>query len=100
MPSPDRVRELAGHVATVATARAGVLLLLLACATLAAPGTVLAATPTPDPLGDPRSAGQGPGLVGDPMAAILGVVAIALLTVTLTLIYVRATGGREGRKGS
>ena len=35
--------------------------------------TVLAASPSPDPAGgDPRSAGQGPGLVGDPGFAVAG----------------------------
>ena len=99
MRSPDRIRTVARRAASAATRLGGALLVLLAVA-LVAPGSFLAATPTPDPLGDPRSAGQGPGLVGDPMAAILGVVAIALLTVALTLAYVRATGGREGRRGS
>jgi len=45
--------------------------------------------------GDPRSPGQGPGLVGDPLFA-LGVVAIvALLSVGLTLVYVRVTAARS-----
>jgi len=63
---------------------------------LALPGVALAATPTPDAVGDPRSAGEGPGLVGDPLTAILVVAAIALLAAGLTLAYVRATGGRQG----
>ena len=45
--------------------------------------------------GDPRSPGQGPGLVGDPMTAVLLVVGIGLLAVGLTLIYVKLTGGRR-----
>ena len=54
-----------------------------------------AASPTPSPgIGDPRSSGQGPGLVGDPLTAILMVVAIAAVTVGITLAYVRVTGGR------
>ena len=43
--------------------------------------------------GDPRSSGQGPGLVGDPLVAIALVVAIGLLALGATLLYVRATGG-------
>lgn len=56
---------------------------------------VLAATPSPsDPaIGDPRSSGQGPGLVGDPLLAIGIVVGIGLLALVVTLLYVRATGG-------
>ena len=54
-----------------------------------------AATPSPTTAqgGDPRSSGQGPGLVGDPLLAIGLVVGIGLLTLGATLLYVRATGG-------
>jgi len=57
--------------------------------------SVLAGSPSPSALpgGDPRSAGQGPGLVGDPVLAILVVALIALLSLVATLAYVRATGG-------
>ena len=57
-----------------------------------------AASPSPGPAtgGDPRSSGQGPGLVGDPAFALLAVVAIGLGTVAATLIYVRLTA-RPGR---
>lgn len=59
-----------------------------------AAGAALAASPTPSPqVGDPRSGGQGPGLVGDPLLAILLVVAIGGLSLVATLLYVRATGG-------
>ena len=56
---------------------------------------VLAASPTPTAEigGDPRSSGQGPGLVGDPLLAIGIVVAIGLVVLGATLLYVRATGG-------
>ncbi len=43
--------------------------------------------------GDTRSPGQGPGFVGAPALAILGVLAIGLLAAALTLVYVRLTGG-------
>lgn len=63
---------------------------------LAAPAVVLAASPTPTPVGagDPRSSGVGPGLVGDPLAAIVIVLAIAALSVAATLLYVRLTADR------
>ncbi|HET7473723.1 MAG TPA: hypothetical protein VFJ71_11405 [Candidatus Limnocylindrales bacterium] len=55
--------------------------------------TALAASaePTPAAGGDPRSNGQGPGLVGTPGLALLGVAAIAILAVVATTIYVRLT---------
>lgn len=57
--------------------------------------TTLAASPSPDTVGgDPRSSGQGPGLVGDPAFALLAVVAIGLGSVVSTLVYVRLTAGR------
>ncbi len=57
---------------------------------------VFAASPTPAPeVGDPRSSGQGPGLVGDPGIAILVVIAIGLGSVVATLVYVRLTADRN-----
>src|SRR6185295_1364388 len=55
--------------------------------------TALAASPeaTPEIGGDPRSNGQGPGLVGTPGLAILGVATIAILAIVVTTIYVRLT---------
>jgi hypothetical protein len=55
--------------------------------------TALAASPSPSaaPAGDPRSSGQGPGLVGDPLLAIAIVAAIGLASLAVTLLYVRAT---------
>jgi hypothetical protein len=44
--------------------------------------------------GDPRSNGQGPGLVGTPGLAILGVAAIAIIAIVATTIYVRVTTPR------
>jgi len=58
--------------------------------------TALAASPSPAAGGgDPRSSGQGPGLVGDPLAALAIMLAIGLAAVVLTLVYVRLTGGRR-----
>ena len=70
-------------------------LLVAAIAALATP--VLAASPSPSGAigGDPRSPGQGPGLMGDPAFAILAVVAIGLIATLGTLAYVKLTGGRR-----
>ena len=76
---------------------AGVVLALLGAAAVA-----LAGSPAPSAAagGDPRSSGQGPGLVGDPVAAIVLVAAIALASLVATLLYVRVTGGpRHPRPG-
>jgi hypothetical protein len=58
--------------------------------------TALAASPSPagGAGGDPRSSGQGPGLVGDPAFALLAVVAIGVGSVVATLVYVRLTSRR------
>jgi len=67
-------------------------------AAVAAPVAALAASPGASilPGSDTRSSGQGPGLVGDPAFAILGVLAVALAAVVLTLVYVRVTRPRTG----
>lgn len=59
------------------------------------PPVLLAATPDPTAVagGDPRSPGQGPGLVGDPVFAVAVVLAIAVATVAVTLAWVRLTRG-------
>jgi hypothetical protein len=58
--------------------------------------TVLAASPNPSAGGgDPRSSGQGPGLVGDPLTAVALVLAIGLAATLATIGYVRLTGGRR-----
>jgi hypothetical protein len=76
----------AGKVATVGTALVAWLLFAEA---------VLAASPSPEPIGgDPRSSGQGPGLVGDPLFAVLAVVVIGVVSVVATLAYVRLTARR------
>jgi hypothetical protein len=89
-------RPLAAAVALVS----GLILLTLGLAWAllgAVTATALAASPavTPEIGGDPRSSGQGPGLVGDPLVAIGLVLAIGLLAVVATLMYVRLTGGRR-----
>lgn len=54
--------------------------------------SAVAASPSPGSAGgDPRSSGQGPGLVGDPLLAVGAVLAIGLGAVLLTLAYVRLT---------
>jgi hypothetical protein len=74
---------------------AGVLAVLLLGASVAA---VWAADPstTPGTGGDPRSSGQGPGLVGDPAFALGAVLVVGLLSVVLTVAWVRLTGPGPG----
>jgi hypothetical protein len=59
--------------------------------------TAFAASPGASvrPGSDTRTTGGGPGLVGDPALAVLGVLAIALVSLLATLAYVRLTGGRR-----
>ncbi len=65
-----------------------------AIALAALPARAAAAEPSPTPLGgDPRSAGEAPGFVGDPLLAIAVVIGIALLAIVVTLAWVRLTGG-------
>lgn len=85
----------------LARAAAGVILavgLLVAGPAGPAPGpgpAALAADPTPTPavVGDPRSSGEGAGLVGRPLLALGGMLAVGLLAAAGTLLYVRLTGG-------
>lgn len=79
---------------------AGLVLLGLGLAWLLAdavlPGIVsgaLAASPSPATGGDPRSSGEGPGLVGDPLRALAIVAAVAVLAIGATLAWIRMTGG-------
>jgi hypothetical protein len=59
------------------------------------------AEPSPTPLGgDPRSAGEAPGFVGDPLAAIAVVIGIAMIAILVTLAWVRLTDGRDNRSRS
>jgi hypothetical protein len=54
-----------------------------------------AATPTPAQGGDPRSSGEGPGLVGEPVFALLVVAGIALASIVITTLWIRLTADRE-----
>jgi hypothetical protein len=70
--------------------------LTLVAAALVGASSALAASPSPGVgVGDPRSSGQGPGLVGDPAFAVLAVVAIGLGAVVVTLVWVRLTARRD-----
>lgn len=92
----ERRRPLAAAVA-LATGAAAILAGLAWAALGAFTATALAASPSPSAGigGDPRSSGQGPGLVGEPLVAIALVVGLGLLTMALTLGYIRLTGGRR-----
>ena len=60
---------------------------------VAGPPVVAAASPEPSaPGGDTRSAGEGPGLVGAPFLAVIGVVALGLVAAGATLVYLRLAG--------
>jgi hypothetical protein len=68
-----------------------VLAVLLTCALAVA---ALAAEPSAAPVGllaggDPRSEGGGPGLVGSPLAMLLGVIALGLVTALATAALAR-----------
>lgn len=73
------------------------ILLLPVVPGIGGPGAVAAASPDTSPApgggGDPRSVGEGPGLVGDPLLALALVVGIGIVAAGLTALYVRATGG-------
>lgn len=83
----------------------GAVLLLVVAMVATAGMTPLAATaadasppPTTAPLedlivsGDPRSDGEGPGIVGSPLAILVGVVLLGLLTAAITVTVVRLRG--------
>lgn len=57
----------------------------------ASPPPELSATPGILDTGDPRSNGQGPGLVGSPFAVAFGVLALGVLAAGGALLYVRLT---------
>jgi hypothetical protein len=56
---------------------------------------ILAADPTASPAaGDVRSSATAPGLVGDPLFAVAGALAIGLVAAGATLLYIRLTDRR------
>ncbi len=67
---------------------------MIAWVCLAMPALAASPTATTGAGGDPRSSGQGPGLVGDPLLAVLVVIVIGFAAVGLTALYVRMTGRR------
>ncbi len=58
--------------------------------------TALAASPDPTlrPGSDTRSSGGGPGIVGEPLLALLGVLSVAVLSLVGTMAWVRLTDRR------
>ncbi len=78
-------------------ARLAIGVLLGAWLVVAWVGPALAASPAPSTGtgygGDTRTTGQGPGLEGSPLYAVGGVVVVALISIGVTVLYVRATGG-------
>ena len=64
----------------------GLLWVVVSCAS-----PVTSPAPSAGTGGDPRSSGQGPGLVGDPLFAIGAVVALGLGAAIVTVAYVRMT---------
>ena len=59
-----------------------------------APSVAASAGPIVIDTGDPRSNGQGPGLVGSPFAIALGVVLLGLVAAGGTLLYLRIADRR------
>jgi hypothetical protein len=56
---------------------------------------MLAADPSASPAsGDVRSSATAPGLVGDPLFAVAGALAIGLAAAGATLVYIRLTDRR------
>jgi hypothetical protein len=112
LESDEAMRVLTGGAAgrarlAVAAMAAGAVLLGLALLwflgdfLLGGATTVLASSPDPSlrPGSDTRTTGGGPGLVGAPLLALLGVLGIALLSVAASLAYVRLTGGPRRTDG-
>ena len=73
---------------------------LVAVATVARVAVALAADPSPTPAGggDVRTNPAAPGLVGDPLVAIVGVAAVAILAVVVTLVGGRLGANRSGER--
>ena len=101
----EAMRVLARGQRQRATLAAGLLVVGLACiaialvlavAPLIAPAATLGASPTPTaaPVGDTRSSGEGPGLVGQPFVIALGVILLGLVSAGLAVVYARVTRPR------
>jgi len=69
----------------------GLLAALIAVLVMAASAaTVLGADPTASPLGgDVRTTPAAPGLVGDPLFAVVGVAVVGLVALAVTLLATR-----------
>lgn len=81
-----------------ASSIAGLAALVLLLALLSGAGSSIAAQPSLEPTmtaevvlrgGDPRSEGEGPGVVGSPLVILAGVVALGLATVLVTVVLAR-----------
>jgi len=86
------------HGVSVVRAGRGVVHTLIALSvSLALASPIHGASPTPSAGlgGDPRSSGQGPGLVGDPVVALVAVLVIGLGALVLTLLYLRLTARHD-----
>lgn len=87
----------------VACLAAGALLIAVAAlwwlvdSLLGGAAVALAASPdaSPRPGSDTRSSGGGPGLVGEPLLALLGMLGVGFASVLASLAYIRLTGGRR-----
>jgi len=94
-----RHREALGRGRAIVRAcalRAGLAgVLLVACLACGAAPAALAASPSPA-IGDVRTT-TAPGLVGDPLFAIAGVLLVGAVAAAATLAYVRLTAPRSRR---
>jgi hypothetical protein len=109
----EAMRALAGgstHRSRLAIACMAVGIVLVVAATawwlveaVIGPGTATALAASPDPTlrpgADTRTSGGGPGLVGDPLLALLGVLGIAAVSLIASLGYVRLTQRKTGAAG-
>lgn len=100
LEQPEAMRILAEGASRRPRVAAALIVAAAACLIvgilmLATPGSALAASPDPTYAAgsDTRSSGQGPGLVGAPLVALLIVAGIAAFAVVVTLIFIHATGG-------
>ena len=93
---------MAGHSVTNGTRLVARWVLICVLTLVALPGLRVVGqspgpTPVPEPssgvirTGDPRSEGEGPGIVGSPLGIAVGVVGLGLLAAGGTALYVRVT---------